>query len=274
MALPMLRDDEILLGVCQTPVLRSREKLLYFLDQAGSLAQQAGGGPALFLLPELFWGGFVYDLSRELAAETSDLAAWLQEHALQRGLTLGGTFWEAAGDCLYNTFLLLGAGLDSPQRLRAKRHLFPMSEEQRHFTPDQTPPAVFSLHGIACGLGICFELRFPETFRLQAASGMDLALLSSQWPASRSRHLEILSHARAIENQCFLLSCNACGPSVLGELAGGSRLVSPWGEELFCCSHEPQVLCAPFSRNMLEKARAAFNTRPTPPLETELQQGS
>jgi len=142
------------------------------------------------------------------------------EQAASRGLLKAGTFWGQRGKTLRNTLHLSGSGLQDPSRLRSMQRLFPLSEEQRHFTAGSAPLEPISLAGLRCGLGICFELRFPEIFRAQAKRGMELVLLSSQWPASRVLHLETLSRARAIENQCFLLSCNACGPSTLGPPAG------------------------------------------------------
>lgn len=259
----MRENEPFVIGVIQTPVLRTLQELAPFLDSAAEkAAAHAPAGAPFFLLPELFFRGFAYDACSETASQTPEILQQLQQEAAQRTLTLGGSFWEAADDCYKNTFWLLGAGLHEPKRVRSKQRLFPLSDEERHFTAGSAPLQPFELMGLRCGLGICFELRFPEIFRQQAAHDMELLLLSSQWPLSRAMHLETLSRARAIENQCFLLSCNACGPSMLGTLAGGSRCISPWGEDLFACGQEPAVACAPCSLQPLERARAAFDTRP------------
>lgn len=262
----MRENNAPLLGVCQTPVLDSRQELEAFLDKAAAqAAAHDPARPALFLFPELFWGGFVYDACEELAATTPGLLTWLQREAATRNLLCGGSFWEAAPDGLRNSFFFFGSSLEKPERIRGKRHLFPLSEEERHFTADTGPLALSSCLGLACGVAICFELRFPEIFRYQSGLGMDLALLSSQWPATRASHLETLSRARAIENQCFLLSCNACGPSLLGELAGSSRCMTPWGQDMFVCGSGPEVRSAPFAPELLQRARAAFDSRPQGP---------
>lgn len=259
----MRGNEPFVLGVIQTPVLHSLSELPPLLDSAAQKAEAHASPTApLFLLPELFLGGFAYDTCSAIAAQTPETLKQLQQQAQRRNLVLGGSFWEAAGSSYKNSFWLLGAGLQEPRRVRSKQRLFPLSDEERHFRAGDASLQSFELMGLRCGLGICFELRFPEIFRQQAACGMELLLLSSQWPLSRAMHLETLSRARAIENQCFLLSCNACGPSMLGVLAGGSRCFSPWGEELFVCGQEPTVACAPCSLQSVERARAAFDTRP------------
>ncbi len=257
----MTQRDSMLLGVCQTPVLRSREALVPFLEQAET---QAAGRPALFLLPELFWGGFAYDQSTELPRETPELLHWLHQRALHAGLTFAGSFWNRTPQGPENALFLLGQGCEAPRRIRAKAELFPLSVEQRHFVPDSAPPAPFTVGDLLCGACICFELRFPEYFRYQVGQGerpLDLLLLSSQWPGVRAEHLRTLTRARAIENQCFVLSCNACGPSPLGELAGESCLVGPWGEIAFECGSDPEVLAAAFDPESLLRARRPFTSR-------------
>ncbi len=257
----MHMNETPLLGVCQTPVLQDRDMLLQFLDQAAAHKAKHGGGEALFLFPELFWGGFDYENRQALAAATPELLDSLQQACLTRGIMLAGTFWETRGPDYYNTFYLVGKG-QKPERVRSKRMLFTLSDELRFFKPGNAQPAPIQCMGLSCGVGICFELRFPEIFRYQSAQGMDLLLISSQWPARRLLHQETLCRARAIENQCYVLVCNACGASPYGTLGGGSRCLSPWGEDLFACTGEPGVMSVPFLPQLLERARAAFNTRP------------
>lgn len=258
----MTQRGSMLLGVCQTSVLRSRNDLAPFLEQAEA---SAAGSPALFLLPELFWGGFAYDQSPELLRETPELLHWLHQNALDAGLTLAGSFWNQTPQGPENALFLLGQGREAPRRIRAKAELFPLSVEQEHFVPDTAPPVPFMVGDLLCGACICFELRFPEYFRYQCAEHgqrpLDLLLLSSQWPQARAEHLRALTRARAIENQCFVLSCNAHGPSPLGLLAGESCLVGPWGEILFECGSDPEVKAAAFDPDSLMRARKPFTSR-------------
>jgi predicted amidohydrolase len=248
----------ILLGVIQTPVCTTARELDPLLDRAATLAD---GRPSLFALPELFGGGFDYDRSERWQAETPALLERLHAFARAHSLALAGSFWTASPSGPRNALFLLDPERDAPLQAHAKQHLFPLSREERHFAPGQEPPHVVEVLGLRVGWAVCFELRFPELFRWQAAQGADAFLVCSQWPAARQAHLQALVRARAVENQAWVLSCNACGPSALGELAGGSRLISPWGEDAFACGADPEAACAEADPAVLARARQLFDTR-------------
>ncbi len=260
-----MTGKKFLLGVCQTPVCSDLDQLEPFLEQATetaaeTVAEVAAGGKGLFLLPELFMGGFDYSRMAELAEKTPELTAWLGEFCRRSSLYLAGTFWERVEDRYYNTLLLIGPdGSTTP--MCSKYHLFPLSDEERHFHSGQEPPRILEREEIRWGGGICFDLRFPEVFRQQARLGTDVFLVSSQWPLSRVHHLRTLLTARAIENQCYVLSCNGSGPSPLGVLAGNSCLISPWGEDIFLCDDTPGVKSAFFDAAALARARSSFDSR-------------
>ena len=253
---------KFLLGVCQTPVCPSMDQLEPFLERAAIAAagHSDDGGTGLFLLPELFLGGFDYPRMAELAERTPEVTALLGEFCQRSGLFLAGTFWERLEDRYYNTLLLIGPdGVTTP--MCSKYHLFPLSDEERHFHGGQESPRILEQKEIRLGGAICFDLRFPEVFRHQARLGTDVFLVSSQWPLSRVHHLRSLLTARAIENQCYVLSCNGVGPSPLGVLAGHSCLISPWGEDIFLCDDTPGVESALFDAATLARAQKAFDSR-------------
>ena len=79
---------------------------------------------------------------------------------------------------------------------------------------------------------ICYDLRFPELWRLAAFEGVDVFTESSSWPRARIHHWKPLITARAIENQAFVVSANRSGKDQLAEWGGASLLVSPLGEIL------------------------------------------
>jgi nitrilase len=87
-----------------------------------------------------------------------------------------------------------------------------------------------SLH---VGLGICYDLRFPELFRaLGAESPLDLLILPAAFTETTGKaHWEILLRARAIENQCYVLASAQGGLHPGGRMThGNSLLIDPWGE--------------------------------------------
>jgi predicted amidohydrolase len=254
------------LGVCQVPVFHKLPHLLRHLETAACSLPDAEDGAVrgLLALPEIFYGGFDYARAHEWAGETPTLLAELQEFAREHRIALAGTLWEAGESGRYNALYLVDPTQESPVCVHRKQHLFPQTKEEDHFIPGETPPVVYELEGIRFGFAVCFEIRFPELFRHQNAQGVDCFVVSSQWPLKRLMHITPLLRARAIENQCFVLSCNGCGWTPLGELAGHSCLVSPWGELLFGCHDVDDTRAAPFDRAMLDRSRRLFDTRHSP----------
>jgi predicted amidohydrolase len=85
--------------------------------------------------------------------------------------------------------------------------------------------------GTGLGMSICYDLRFPELYRLLAARGAEVISVPSAFTVPTTRdHWEILVRARAIENQCFVVAANQFGSHGSGYRSGGrSMIVDPWG---------------------------------------------
>jgi deaminated glutathione amidase len=85
--------------------------------------------------------------------------------------------------------------------------------------------------GVGLGLAICYDLRFPELFRVLTVEGARILALPSAFTLPTTRdHWEVLVRARAIENQAFVIAANQVGPHPGGLRSGGrSMIVDPWG---------------------------------------------
>jgi predicted amidohydrolase len=81
-------------------------------------------------------------------------------------------------------------------------------------------------------MAICYDLRFPEVFRKYVLSGVTVMIISAEWPRKRVEHWTTLLKARAIENQVFVIACNAVGKSGNEIMGGASSIIDPWGEVL------------------------------------------
>lgn len=92
-------------------------------------------------------------------------------------------------------------------------------------------------HDWCVGLSICYDLRFPEFYRLHAAAGANLLVVPSAftWTTGRA-HWDLLLRARAVENQAFVLASAQGGTHENGRRTWGHSLVcDPWGEVLDQC---------------------------------------
>jgi predicted amidohydrolase len=89
-------------------------------------------------------------------------------------------------------------------------------------------------NGEPLGLTVCYDLRFPELFRILAIRGARVVSLPAAFTkVTGQAHWEILIRARAIENQAFVVAADQVGTHPEGKQSfGGSMVVDPWGEVL------------------------------------------
>jgi predicted amidohydrolase len=85
--------------------------------------------------------------------------------------------------------------------------------------------------GTEVGLSICYDLRFPELYRILAVRGARVLTVPAAFTLTTTReHWEVLLRARAIEDQCFVVAANQVGEHAPGMQTGGrSMIVDPWG---------------------------------------------
>ncbi len=114
-----------------------------------------------------------------------------------------------------------------------KSHLFqPMNEHL--FFKAGTKTIKFKLGEFLASPSICYDLRFPEMYRKLALEGVNLFLVSAEWPKPRCETFLTLAKARAIENQAFLVISNRIGIDNKNiEYCGLSSIIYPDGKIIF-----------------------------------------
>jgi len=129
-----------------------------------------------------------------------------------------------------NTLAVVGPDGAVAQRYR-KVHLFGLDglDEAGTFTPGDAPATV-SAGGVSWGLSVCYDLRFPELYRLEVVAGAEVLLNCAAWPTARIGHWEALARARAIENQAYFVGVNRVGTDAGLVFGGRSLIVAPEGE--------------------------------------------
>lgn len=226
-----------------------------------ALKRAAEQGAQLAVLPEMWSSGFAYKQLNELALRTAGIVEDLLELSRELGLVIVGSMPEPNGDKVFNTAYVMDNGrLAGVYR---KLHLFSLLGEDKAFSGgDQWLLAETSLGPI--GVIICYDLRFPELSRRLALEGARVICVPAQWPKPRQEHWRTLLRARAIENQLFVVSCNACG--VIGKLDffGMSMIINPKGEVLAEGGEEESELVAHLDMQVMTDWRAqipCFNDR-------------
>jgi predicted amidohydrolase len=95
------------------------------------------------------------------------------------------------------------------------------------------------------GFSICYDLRFPELYRLMAMEGAEIFLVPSSFYLMTGKdHWDVLLQTRAIENSCYLLAGAQCGVKYDGPTYGRSLIIDPWGNIIAKASDQPCVITA------------------------------
>jgi predicted amidohydrolase len=200
---------------------------LVYVRQA--LRRAAASGANLAVLPEMWSSGFSYKNLNELAQRTAGIVEELLELSRELKLVICGSMPEPHGSKVFNTIHLIDNGrMAGTYR---KLHLFSLLGEDRAFDGGDKWLLADTSIGMV-GVIICYDLRFPELSRRLAVEGAHVICVPAQWPKPRQEHWRTLLRARAIENQLFVVACNACG--LIGKLDffGMSMIIDPKGEVL------------------------------------------
>ena len=220
----------------------------------GAVARVAEQGARLAVLPEMWSTGFAYKTLNELAERTASVTDKLCELSTRHKLVLIGSQPEPAGDGrVFNTVHVIDNG-QVVARYR-KLHLFSLLGEDKAFKGgDSWCLAETSLGKI--GIIICYDLRFPELSRRLALEGARVICVPAQWPKPRQEHWRTLLRARAIENQLYVVSCNACGQIGKLDFFGMSMVLDPKGEVLADAGEQPGEITAPLDWQAMDDWRA------------------
>ncbi|MCF7986542.1 MAG: carbon-nitrogen hydrolase family protein [Methylovulum sp.] len=110
------------------------------------------------------------------------------------------------------------------------------------------------------GVGVCYDLRFPELFRKMGQQGVEILVIPSAFTAETgAAHWEVLLRARAIENLCYIIAPNQGGFHLNGRKTfGHSMIIDPWGVVLDCYKTGSGFVCTDINRERLEKIRSTF----------------
>ena len=211
----------------------------------------------LVLLPELWpQGGFSYGTWREQAEPIDGpVVESMRAAASDAAVTLHmGSFVERdESGRLFNTSVLVGpdGGLLTTYR---KVHLFGFGDGEPALMTAGDSPVV---HG-SFGLATCYDLRFPEQFRLLLDGGAEVVLLVAAWPAKRVEHWRLLVQARAVENQSYVLACNTAGTHAGVPMGARSMVVGPWGAVLAEAGEDEEVLVVDLDLDEVAGTRKTF----------------
>jgi len=213
------------------------------LAAAGALVEEAAaGGAALVVLPEYFAVAGTPAVLRA-GAETLEgpTVAWASALAARLGIHLvAGSLPEAArgeDGRLSNTSCLLGPD-GSLLAVYRKIHLFDVAlrgvdfRESDTIGPGDATTVVPVGRDVVVGMTLCYDVRFPELYRMLALDGATVVTVPAAFTAATGpAHWELLLRARAVEDQVFVIGAGQVGdlPPGMPHCHGHSMIVDPWG---------------------------------------------
>ncbi len=183
----------------------------------------------LIVLPELFDVGFT--LNTSIAHDDGTTLAFLQSLADETACTVHGARALLPSDqrLAYNCATICQPGNAEPVCEYQKIHPFSFGRESESYTGGSTL-GKYDWNAMHVCPVICYDLRFPELFRLGSKQGAEVFVYGANWPSPRQSHWRTLSIARAIENQAFVIAVNRCGNDPHLPYSGGSIVIDPKGE--------------------------------------------
>lgn len=271
------------LALCQTPVIHNKEKNLS--TARDYLLRAREGGAQLAVLPECFNCPYGTEYFRDYAEELPSVGIekgaehkstslrMLQDVAAKTGMYIvGGSVPEMSSDGnVYNCSLTVSPVGELVAKHR-KAHLFDIDVpggirfKESDVLSAGTSATAFIAKELKCivGIGICYDVRFPELAMIQAR---DLGAQVLIYPGAFNMttgpaHWELLLRARALDNQVFMA---ACSPSRNEEgdgykAWGHSMVVDPWGKVLASTSEKPDIVFAEVDLDRLDTVRNAVPT--------------
>ncbi len=207
----------------------------------------------LLILPEMSFTGF--SMKPEKLAEdiNGDTFNYLGELAGKFNMNILAGIIEKEGEDYFNSLIHVSP-LGALKAKYRKIHPFSFSTEDKHYKRGEKTVTT-QVGNMKIGLTICYDLRFPELYRLYAKERVDLIVNTANWPVTRIEHWRALLKARAIENQCFIAGVNRVGSDPKLSYNGYSGMYDPMGREIVSVANEAGIITTDISRDKVEEVR-------------------
>jgi predicted amidohydrolase len=233
------------------------------------VARAAAAGAELILLPEK-WNARGSSEESVASAEPLEggetveaMRSWARRHGI---VLVGGSIAERreGREKLSNTCIVFGKE-GQTEAVYRKIHLFDVEVGGLLYRESDTEEPgdelrICDLEGWRVGLTVCYDLRFPELYRILAVEGAEIVTVPAAFTSFTGKdHWELLLRARAVENQCYVLAANEWGTYGDGRSSyGRSMIVDPWGIVLAQAADEDTVVIADLDRALLQRVRAGL----------------
>ncbi|ELT97214.1 hypothetical protein CAPTEDRAFT_196103 [Capitella teleta] len=253
---------ELRLALVQLSVGASKSENL--LRAASKVAEAAKSGAQLVALPECcnspYGNTFFPEYAEPIPGPSTE--AFSKAAADNCVFLVAGSIPEREGDKLYNTCTVFDPKGTLIAKYR-KSHLFDIDvpgkitfQESKTLSPGNALSTFETPFGLV-GIGICYDIRFPEMAQLYTRRGCRLLLYPGAFNMTTGpAHWELLARGRAVDNQLYVATISPARDETASYIAWGhSTLVSPWGEVVSKAEHAEQVIYADLDPQLVEDIR-------------------
>ncbi|XP_069165678.1 omega-amidase NIT2 isoform X2 [Procambarus clarkii] len=244
-----MASSKLRLALVQMAVVETKAKNI---ARAVQLIREAvGGGAQLVALPECFnspYGtNYFQKYAETIPGESTDA---LSAAAKKFGVYIvGGSIPERDGDKVYNTCTVWGPQGEMIAKHR-KIHLFDINVpgaiafRESDILSSGSELTTFELPQCKVGMGICYDIRFPELAQVYSKMGCKLLLYPGAFNMTTGPvHWDLLQRARALDNQVYVGTISPARDTSAKYIAWGhSSVVSPWGEVIATCEDEEAII--------------------------------
>lgn len=207
----------------------------------------------IVVFPEMTLTGFTMNASGMAEKTKSESLTFFSKIAESYRVEVFAGIIEKSRSGNYNTLIHINSRGKLKTKYR-KIHPFSYSTEDKFYNAGENI-VITSSNGWKIGLSICYDLRFPELFRLYAKEKVELIINIANWPDTRIEHWRTLLKARAIENQCYVAGVNRVGDDKKLHYNGYSSVFDPMGKEILSVINKEIIISAEVDRNYVKEVR-------------------
>lgn len=207
----------------------------------------------LYILPEMWSTGFITNTSN--LDDGQNALKWMKETSerLKRAIC-GSIAFKVEDGRFYNRLFFIKPYGNTT--FYDKRHLFTYGGENKYYNKGNER-VIVEYMGIRFMLQTCYDLRFPLAMRNN--EDYDAIIIVANWPESRQNVWQLLTRARAIENQCYLIGANRVGNDLYNKYIGRSAIIDAKGKTIVqAFTDKEQSITADIDIDSLNKFRQKF----------------
>lgn len=211
----------------------------------------------LVVLPEMFATGFSMNVAQIAEDSQRPSETFLAQLARELKICIIGGVVNGSSDGrgLNQAVAFATAGQEIARY--TKLHPFTFGKEGEHYDAGREV-VTFTWNAVVVAPFVCYDLRFPEVFRVAALRGAEMMVVMANWPAPRVQHWVTLLQARAIENQAYVIGVNRIGSDPHVSYPGRSMIIDPVGQVIADAGEREGIIAAPCDVTFIRSCRQNF----------------